>query len=78
MARSPDYKVYSATGEYIGCAKHVEYAAAMVSLLGQGATIRLGHESKYTLWTEGVDGDAHESWDAVAELAISRMPRAVA
>jgi hypothetical protein len=64
MAASPRFKVYAADGEYRGSLKYVEDAAALVALLGRGATIRDGHRK--VVWTEGVDGDAADSYDTVA------------
>ena len=66
MAGSPRFKVYTADGEYVASCKHIELAASGVSLLGKGATIRDGHAAKYTVWREGVDGWAGDSYDTVA------------
>lgn len=66
MAASPSWKVYSKDGEYLASFKYPEHAAALVAALGvDGSTIRWGHV--LTVWTEGVDGHAGESYDAVAE-----------
>lgn len=64
MAGSPVIKVYTAAGEYEGSVKHWESAAALVSMLGEGATIR--HTHKTVVWTEGKDGNAGESYDGCA------------
>lgn len=72
MAGSPRYKVYSADNDYRGSLKDPSEAAAVVSLLGPGATIRDGHSKSDTVWTEGVDGLAADSYDAVAEAVFSR------
>lgn len=68
MARAPQYKVYDMEGEYQAACKDAELAAAVVALLGDGATIRLGHAKGATVWTEGDAGDGHagESYDEVA------------
>lgn len=68
MAQSPKYKVYRGS-DYIGCVKDATDAAVLVSIQENG-TVRLGH--KRILWTEGVDGSAGESYDAAAELILSR------
>lgn len=47
-----------------------EFAAAMVSLCGPGATVRLNKD--VILWTEGADGNAGESYDEAAETMMSR------
>ena len=70
MAASPRWKVYSAEGEYRAACRYIEDAAALVAALGQrGTTIRLGHRASATVWTDGVDGEAAESYDAVAARA---------
>ena len=73
MGSAPRYKVYSADGEYRAACKYVEEAAAIVALLGDGATIRCGHSAKDARWTEGVDGYAGESYDAVAECVRAKI-----
>jgi len=71
MAASPQFKVYIA-GEYVGCAKHPIEAAAMLACRGAaGDTIRQGHSK--VVWTEGVDGEAGDSYDAVAEQVWGRV-----
>lgn len=70
MARSPRYKVYTAHGEYVACAKHPSDAGAVASLYGDGATIRDGHTR--IVWTEGTDGYAGDSFDYVAIVVLSR------
>jgi hypothetical protein len=67
MARSPELKVYDSAGIYQAACKEPELAAAVVSVLGEGATIRHGHSVKDTVWTEGVDGLAAQSYDQTAE-----------
>ena len=66
MAGSPQFKVYSSANEYVGSIKYLEDAAAFVSIQGEGATVRNGHAKKHSLWTEGVDGNAGESYDEAA------------
>jgi hypothetical protein len=72
MAASPRFKVYTPSNNYVGCVKHPEDAAVLVNAYGPGATIRDGHRKRDIVWTEGVDGDAGESYDAVAELVWNR------
>ncbi len=72
MARSPQWKVYDTHGSYEGCAWSIELAGAMVSFLGEGATIR--YEHRITVWTEGQEGQpASGSYDHVGEVAHSRL-----
>lgn len=73
MAGSPDLKVYTADNEYVACFKHYEDAAAFVAFRGRGATVRYGHNKKFTLWTEGAEAfPAGESFDRAAALMNRR------
>jgi len=74
MGASPDYKVYNAQGKYRAACVDAAEAAALASFLGDGATIRWGHSSKWRLWTEGhEDHPAGESYDYVAQVAAIRL-----
>lgn len=67
MAATPRFKVYTPAGEYVAACKEVEAAAALMGFYGEAATIRVGHTQRDIVWTEGPDGLAGESFDAVAE-----------
>jgi hypothetical protein len=56
MAGTPKYKVYDSEQEYQASCKRAEDAAALVSLYGDGSTIRLGHG--IVLWREGAEEGA--------------------
>jgi hypothetical protein len=72
MAAAPRWKVYSADGEYLAACKHVEDAAAIVSLRGDGATIRDGHSR--AVWTEGAEQTrAYDSYDLVVLTIRERV-----
>ena len=84
MASSPRYKVYvlrtvagdgsGAVEEYVASCKYAEDAAALVAVLGEGATIRFGHGP--VLWAEGrEDQSAGESYDHVREVCDAREHR---
>ena len=73
MAGSPRWKIYSPTGGYVAACKHAEDAAAVVALHGDGATIRDGHAARNTVWTEGRDGAAGESYDEVATACEAKL-----
>jgi len=76
MAGSPRFKVYSSANEYVASIKYLEDAAAFVAIQGPGATVRNGHAKKNIIWTEGVDGDAYDSYDGAAiamQLAIDKQ-----
>lgn len=76
MAASPKLKVYNASGEYVASCKYPSDAAALVSLYGDGATIRHGHRKTDAVWTEGAESQpAGESYDFVAETVHARLER---
>ena len=73
MAATPQYKIYSPSGEYVAACKHPSDAGAIVNLYGDGATIRLGH--KRIVWTEGQEAQpAGNSYDFVADTIWERTP----
>ena len=63
------FVVCDVVGDRIARTFYVEDAAAIVALHA-GGTIRAGHR---VLWREGVDGQAGESYDRVAEVALHRL-----
>ncbi len=65
MAASPQWKLYSPAGWYMGSVKDLTLAGACMCVLGDGATVRRGHRKKDTVYTEGTDGDCGDSYDAV-------------
>lgn len=72
MTQSPAWKVYTPEGKYEAATHHAETAAAVVALLGEGATIRHGHSQ--TVWTEGQESvPASESYDTVAQTVQERV-----
>lgn len=73
MAAAPQFKIFDSQGEYMGACKEVEGASALVSFYGEGATIRNGHPKKTTVWTEGADGRASESYDATGKIIVRRV-----
>lgn len=77
---SPDWKLYTAEGEYMASAHDPALLAACIGVLGDGATIRFRH--MFTCWTEGLDGFGLESYDTVvekchAEVELRRDSRGV-
>lgn len=77
MGKAPEWKVYNPSGEYVAACKHVEDAACLVALYGNGATIRnpwTGHTKP--LWREGVEEfSAGESYDRVCIVVNARYER---
>ena len=73
MARTPYYKVYDANGDYRASTKHPAEAAAVITLLGKGATIRAS-DHKRILWHEGQEEDtASNSYDFVTQTVYQRI-----
>ncbi len=73
MASTPRFKIFDRDGEYQAATKRPEEAAAVVSLLGEGATIRNGHANNRTVWREGSEAQpAGESYDFVAKTVYER------
>lgn len=71
MAATPKWKVYRG-GEYIGCTKHAEDAAALVGM--SGGTIKYGHGR--IIWREGQEEiDASESYDGAARIMEARVQK---
>lgn len=69
--RSPMFKVYR-DREYLASCKHAEDAGAIVALYDTPAmTIRFDHG--LTVWREGTDGHAGESFDELAALVWRRV-----
>lgn len=60
-------KVYDVSGNFLASCVDAGSAAAVVSLAGDGATIRNGHAKKNVIWAEGSEAQpAAESYDFVA------------
>lgn len=73
MANAPHLKIFNPSGDYIGCVKHYEDAACLVSSYGAGATVRFGHSKRHTLWSEGAEAfSAGESYDQAAIVMRDR------
>ena len=72
MAAAPALKIYTPEGEYVAAVKEVMGAAVLVAVYGEGSTVRMGHSKKMILWTQGVDGDAGESYDTTGEIMAQR------
>lgn len=75
MAGTPPYKIYTADGEYVASVAYLEDAAAFAAFRGDGTTVRLAHAKRWTLWTEGKDGHAGESYDLAASHMLAEERR---
>lgn len=71
MGASPQWKVYTTEGEYVASTKHTEGASLLMSLYGNGATIRFDHRK--IVWTEGLDGNACQSYDYTAMIINRKL-----
>lgn len=61
---------------YQAAVKDTTLAAALVSLLGEGATVRDGHAKRETVWHEGEENIlAGESYDIAADTMNGRINR---
>ena len=78
MASTPRLKVFDAGGIYQAACHDYAAAALLMSLYGDGATIRLGHSKRDIIWTEGVDGNGSESYDAVGDAIDAEDARRAA
>lgn len=68
MAASPKWKIYR-DGKYIGCVKHAEDAACLVSM--SGGMVKLDHS--LVVWREGEEEfSAGESYDGAAQIMHDR------
>ena len=67
------FKVFSADNCYLAACKFTEDAAAVVAL-HKGGTVRTGRSRKTIFFTNGVDGDAAESYDLVFEAWAGKEP----
>ncbi|ANS04694.1 hypothetical protein [uncultured Mediterranean phage] len=70
---APRFKVYDSDGKYQAACKHAEDAANLVTVYGDGATIRDGHGP--IVWREGPnhDGCGSDSYDGTANVVWERI-----
>ena len=72
---TPQIKVFDANGQYQASCHDYAAAAVLASFYGDGATVRLGHSKKDTVWIEGQTGEAANDYDAVGEAIIAENER---
>jgi hypothetical protein len=65
------FSIYNAHGEHIASTLHAEDAAMMVSARDDGSV----RYNRRTVWREGVDGYAGESYDEAAMKMLERINR---
>lgn len=71
MGASPKWKVYDKENNYVASCRDTDGASLLMSLYGDGSTIRLDH--RRIVWTEGADGNASESYDQTAIKIQERL-----
>tara|TARA_R110002110_G_scaffold386269_2_gene597942 strand:- start:489 stop:785 length:297 start_codon:yes stop_codon:yes gene_type:complete len=73
MAASPNIKVFNPDNEYVASCKYFEDAGAVAFGYGPGATVRMGHAKRDTIFTVSDDPDAdndgeyHAAFTAILE-----------
>ena len=75
---TPSIKVFDASGNYQASTHDYAAAACLMGLYGFGATVRLGHAKKDTIWTEGKDGEAWVDYDLIADAIEQHRAKASA
>jgi len=74
MAGSPEWKVFDRHGTYQAAVKEPEAAAVLVSWYGDGASVRWGHATAWTVWREGQEAQrADKSYDVFAHEVLTRL-----
>lgn len=65
------WKVYTPGNDYVASTPDVIAALVLVDFFGPNSTVREGHER--VVWTEGVDGEAADSWDDASRVISGRV-----
>jgi hypothetical protein len=73
MNKKDRFTVYDEDGVYQATVREEEAAAVLVAFFGNGSTIRDMNDT--VVYTQGVDGDASESYDKVAVIVWDRVLR---
>ena len=71
--RAPQWKIFDAGGLYMGSLHSPTDAAFVIGNYALGSQVRFGRSPKDAVWTEGVDGDAAESYDTAVALMFCRL-----
>lgn len=71
--RAPQWKIFDQTGLYMGSLHEPTDAAFVIANYSKGAQVRFGRDPQDTVWTEGVDGEAGESYDVTVALMFCRL-----
>ena len=65
MAASPQYKIYQGS-DYLGSLKRPSDVAALLSVLGPGSSVRLGHAKRDTILAVTEITDDFETYDLLS------------
>ena len=71
--RAPQWKIFDAQGLYMGSLHDPTDAAAVIANYADGSTVRYGRDIEDTVWTEGADGEAGDSFDGTVDLMFFRL-----
>lgn len=71
--RAPQWKIFDAQGLYMGSLHDPTDAAAVIANYADGSQVRFGRDIEDTVWTEGVDGQAGDSFDGTVDLMFFRL-----
>ncbi len=71
--RAPQWKIFDALGVYMGSLHSPTDAAFVIGNYAIGSQVRFGRSPKDAVWTEGVDGDAADSYDVAVALMFCRL-----
>ncbi len=71
--RAPQWKIFDAQGLYMGSLHDPTDAAAVIANYADGSTVRYGRDAADTVWTEGRDGEAGDSFDGTVDLMFLRL-----
>ena len=72
-SRTPQWKIFDQTGLFMGSLHDPTDAAFVIANYSTGAQVRFGRDRQDTVWTEGVDGEAGESFDVAVALMFCRL-----
>ena len=71
--RAPQWKIFTEVGLYMGSLHDPTDAAVVIANYPKGAQVRFGRDPLDVVWTQGVDGDAGESFDGAVERMFERF-----
>ena len=73
MAAAPNIKVFNPDNEYVASCKYFEDAGAVAFGYGPGATVRMGHAQRATIFTVSGHHDDEGEYHAAYTAEIERQ-----